>query len=332
MNKKLLTAAVGAALAVSPMLAAQADVKVYGRAQVEIGNTDGGTATTDQFHTTDKSMGRIGVTGSEDLGNGLKAIFKFEWKVDTTLGGAAVGTRESYVGLKTGFGTFKAGAVRSPYKYAGGVKYDPFTATLLEARNSGGMSGGNWGHNGFLSNSVNYSSKAGSLSWGVTYSVDEQAIGTPAGASDGDLSVAVQYKSGPLHVFGALINDDDTDGVTGGQDGYESTKAGASYKFGNMKVLAQFEATETTTTAGVKTETDFLFVGFQWKFGGNNTLVAQIGEADATGTASDIDYTAVGVIHKFSKKTRAFAGVRTTDKATGSNDTDVWTIGLRKDF
>lgn len=46
-----------------------------------------------------------------------------------------VPARDLMVGLKGGFGTLELGSLKSAYKYGGGVKYDPFVATMLEARN-----------------------------------------------------------------------------------------------------------------------------------------------------------------------------------------------------
>ena len=97
MNKKLIALAVGAAMGVAPMAASAAKVTVYGHAQVEVHNTEvtvtlptslgGGSASADGNFLTDNARGRLGVKASEKLGNGMTAIAKFEWKIDTTLGG-----------------------------------------------------------------------------------------------------------------------------------------------------------------------------------------------------------------------------------------------------
>ena len=80
MKKKLLATAIGAALAASPMLAAQADVKLFGRVQVELAqetveaDTDGdGVNETDTsgYSFKDNALGRIGIAASEDLGGGI---------------------------------------------------------------------------------------------------------------------------------------------------------------------------------------------------------------------------------------------------------------------
>lgn len=61
---------------------------------------------------------RIGFKGSEDLGNGLKAI----WQIETvaSVGNGTVGNRgrDSFIGLEGGFGTVRAGYVSTPLKVA----------------------------------------------------------------------------------------------------------------------------------------------------------------------------------------------------------------------
>ena len=106
--------------------------------------------TTEGWTTEDNARGRFGIKASEDLGGGLTAIAKYEWKADTTdnksggniasvdiaesiigsdLNGdgdstdivtvnvtsdASLTSRESYVGLKGGFGTIMLGNLKSP--------------------------------------------------------------------------------------------------------------------------------------------------------------------------------------------------------------------------
>ena len=374
MNKKLLTAAVGMALAAGPMLAAQAGVKVYGKAQVELASedfddglagigdeflrtnkfnrgTNGGSTGDSAVTVEDNARGRIGIKASEDLGGGLKGIVLFEWKLDTTLGGNDTGQREAFVGLQGSWGTFKAGNLKTPYKYYGGVKYDPFVATNLEARRNGGMTGGLFGHNGFVSNALGYVSpkKKGPLQFWVVYVPDEKGLATTgngggAVGDDGDYSAGIKFGQKNWEVFGAIIHNQHNVASGTTQEDYDAIKVGGMWKMGPHKILAQYEDTdEDQSTAGTSNEGTILFVGYHLKFGGNNTLVVQVGDGELKfqGTAlpkQEHSYVTVGVIHKFSKKTRVFAGFSNTDidneagVATADGERDVITIGIRKDF
>lgn len=339
MNKKLLVAAVGAALTVGPVMSVYADVKVGGHAQVEFASeevdVDGGGEDDDFDRNTveDNGRGRIWITASEDLGGGLKGLAHYEFKVDTTGeagfdGGGNV--REKWVGLQGGFGTLKFGSVKSPYKYAGGVLWDAFVTTNLEARNNGGMSGGVFGHNNFFDNSVNYQSpNFGGLTFGISYSIDENPAAA-ATAEDGDLAAAVEWKGGGLHLIAAIANDDGDFGggtpTVAEADDTDSSKIGARYDFGNFAVMAQFENVDPD--GGF--EEDILFLGFQAKVG-NWLWALQYGNEEIDDADLETDYLALGAFYSFSKTFSVFGGFRNTE-IDDVADTDAITIGLRKIF
>jgi len=315
MKQHLLVSAIALAVASST---ASAGVTVYGHAQVEVGQVDNGT--TDQTVVTDNARGRLGVKASEKLGNGLTAIAKFEWKLDTTSGGAATGQRESFVGLKGGFGTVEAGNLKSAYKYSGGVKYDPFVATLLEARGANGMSkgelgSGKYGHNSFMSNNIGYKTpKMGGFSGWATYSPDEGA------GTGGDYSFGLKFKQKMFEVFLAGVENETTAGG-------DAIKIGGQVKFGNFKVSGQYEQLDLNTASDI----DIFFLGGQAKFG-NNVVVAQFGNKDVDG-GNDGDYYTLGFIHNMSKKTRVHAGFSSHESlTTGGSDTDILAVGMRMKF
>jgi predicted porin len=80
---------------------------------------------------------RVGVKGSEDLGNGLKAIYQLELGVnfgDNNIPGGANGgisIRNSFVGLAGGFGTVLLGRHDTPLKISTG-KLDLFSDTMAD--------------------------------------------------------------------------------------------------------------------------------------------------------------------------------------------------------
>jgi len=383
MNKKLLAVAIGAALS-APMLV-QADVKIGGSAQVEIAaeeveSTVGTVTATDTLVTTeDNSRGRFWITADEDLGNGMKGLAHFEFRVDTTgvceseAGGSTCGTtdnvtgagtnetganvREKYVGLQTKLGTVKLGSIQQPYKYAGGVKWDAFVTTNLEARGNGGMSGGVFGHNNFFDNSLLYTSPSfAGVSFGVAYSFDDVAATSASGggnastADDGDYSAAVEWngKFGEgfgVHLIAALShNADNTAGSNFASTNAttDQTKIGAKFTFAkNYSVIAQYEQIEGSIVSGVTDiiDDDVYFLAFHATIG-PVLLALQYGntEEGGVGTNRDIDYLALGAFYNFSKTFSVFGGYRATNASqtlpAGVNDVDttVYTLGMRKNF
>ncbi len=123
--KKVLSLAIAAAL-VAPA-AAMADATLFGKAHFLIHNVDTtpskGADSTD-FWAVDSIHSRVGVKGSEDLGDGLTAVYHFEFKVNQD-NGDGLGDRNQFVGLAGGFGTVLVGRHDTPLKMSQG-KFDQF--------------------------------------------------------------------------------------------------------------------------------------------------------------------------------------------------------------
>jgi len=151
MNKKLLTLAVAASMAAP--VAAMADAVLYGKLHMSIDYAD----IEDGYEGWGLNGGgslpgvgranRIGVKGSEDLGNGLKAIYQVEFSVEMTEEGSAdadsgsadgVGMRNSFLGLAGDWGTVLVGRHDSPMKMSTG-KLDLFGDTLADMNGTVGF-------------------------------------------------------------------------------------------------------------------------------------------------------------------------------------------------
>jgi predicted porin len=133
--KKVLPLAIAAAL-VAPA-AAMADATVYGKIRVatdvvneELTISGVGTASDDRSGMSDQSS-RIGIKGSEDLGNGLKAIYQMEFGASVGEEFDSLSGRNAYVGVAGGFGTFLAGRHDTPMKMSTG-KLDLFADTIAD--------------------------------------------------------------------------------------------------------------------------------------------------------------------------------------------------------
>ncbi|HEZ4471838.1 TPA: porin [Neisseria meningitidis] len=131
--RKKLTALVLSALP----LAAVADVSLYGEIKAGVEGRNIQAQLTEQLQVTNGVQGNqvkvtkaksrirtkisdfgsfIGFKGSEDLGEGLKAVWQLEQDVSVAGGGASQwGNRESFIGLAGEFGTLRAGRVANQF-------------------------------------------------------------------------------------------------------------------------------------------------------------------------------------------------------------------------
>jgi predicted porin len=331
MNKKLLAVAVGATLAAAPMLSAQAaKVTVYGQAEVEIVDvsTDNSPTIDGTYQGDDNGRSRWGIKAEQDLGNGMKAIAKYEFQLDPSNGDDQV-ARSQYVGLSGGFGELRLGRDHGAYKTAGGVAWDPYVATFMQARRGGGMSGGTFGHNSFRNDLIGYTTPKGLGGfWGqVQFVVDDR------NGDDGDYHLAGGWKGGPLEIIVAANNDDSKDA--------QNRKIGARYNSGGLTAAVQYEDVENgdgirlngVSTGASTADGSFLWVNLGYKFG-NNLVSGSLGNFSSDTAASDVDYLAIGVTHFFDKKTRVYGGYAKIDADGGTtvDSADMWGVGIRFDF
>jgi predicted porin len=133
-KKKLLAIAVASATAgamTGPTVAFAAGPTLYGQAHVSLDYFDN-----DSNKSLDASsnISRIGVKGSQDLGNGLAAIYLMEWQVnmtDTDAGTNTLSARNRYAGLKSdSLGTLVVGRHDTPVKVIG-RKVDLFWSSQM---------------------------------------------------------------------------------------------------------------------------------------------------------------------------------------------------------
>ncbi|MDR0996132.1 MAG: porin, partial [Zoogloeaceae bacterium] len=143
MNKKLIALAVAGALASAPALA-QTNVTIYG--SIDMGfshrgdNVASGVSSKNAIDSGISAGNRLGFKGTEDLGNGLKALFTLEAGFEADTGDSTQSKRlfgrQAFVGLTSDtLGTVIAGRIYTPH-YSLLSKIDPFAAgTVGQYRN-----------------------------------------------------------------------------------------------------------------------------------------------------------------------------------------------------
>jgi len=116
---------------------------------------------------------RFGFKGEEDLGAGMKAIFRLENGFDPQTGQAnqngRLFGRYSYVGLASAYGTVKLGRQDTEGFNLFG-EFDPLTV--------GNYTANSWAYfitGGRIDNAISYDGKFGGLNVGATYGFGEQA-------------------------------------------------------------------------------------------------------------------------------------------------------------
>ncbi len=315
MNKKLLSVAVAAAM-VAPMLAS-ADATLYGRVRTHLVYTDtDATGVDDEWDVEDQSS-RLGVKGSEDLGNGLKAIYQYEFDVDAADDGTFSG-RLAYVGLSGGFGTMAIGRQWLPY-YGSVDKIDVYDVNSMNDTYLGPTRTGN----AISYISPNFSGFSAKLALIVS---DEGGLQSGDAITQlGDDTVdawnlSADYNNGPLSVGASYLTfegDIDTDlwGIAG------------SYKFGDMfKLIAQYEDFDSGD-ADIDAD-EWTIMGLFYF--GNNTITGSYGSVDVDVSGSDDDdQWVLGFKHNFSKRTSVH--VEYEDSEVGI-DHERFGVGIRHDF
>jgi|SRR3989338_4876277 len=137
MKKNLITLAVASTLAAvvvsAPAFADTSNVNVYGVVSLSYDLTDNGAIGTNKVSS---NTSRMGLKGSEDLGDGLSAVWQIEQGINIDNAGTATGfaTRNSFLGLSSSSaGTVLLGRHDTPYKIAS-RSFDVFGDTIADNR------------------------------------------------------------------------------------------------------------------------------------------------------------------------------------------------------
>ena len=321
MKKSLIALA---ALAAVGAASAQSSVTLYGIADISAGvvEVDGFSRKTG-FNKANLQQSRVGIKGSEDLGNGLKAVFNYEHGFNSANGAFAGGeARRAVVGLQGGFGSVLLGRDKLPlYRLTEDTSADSisdFSTTNLvgDKRTNGVHYAGNFGGVG-VSAAVGYNRK--------------DNLATGADTQDTTYGLGLSYATGPFMV-----------GIAGEQIKSESGSPlvtaskvtnygiGGTYDFTAAKVFANYLVSDIDGAAGKDKEAN---IGVKVPFGAAS-LVAEVGYNDGHGY-DGIDYN-VGANYAFSKRTDAYVRAARVDSfdydAGGDTDTTKYAVGLRHKF
>ncbi len=223
-ERKLIALAVAGALGIPAAASAQqSTVQIYGRLYPEftVAKTSGATPAGASSSTLgkaptgvdlksrnsiDASNSRIGFRGTEDLGRGLKAIFQIETTVNIDDGASPpLANRDSFVGLRGGFGTVRLGNMTTVFKDLGdpvgilGISSGNFVSlsNLISSRVPFSTNGAGSFHLRRASSLMYDSPEFGGFQIHLQYGPDEIRTGN----LNADLwSAGIEYKRGPIEV------------------------------------------------------------------------------------------------------------------------------------
>ncbi len=319
MNKKLLVAAIGAAL-VGGAAVAQAEVKLYGHGHLSVDSLDRDNNADDGSLFVSDNSSRIGIRATEDVGGGLKAVAQFELLLGgdttTTKGEKGIDTnraspstnRDNYVGLEGGFGALRIGVIDTATKDIGGIADLFYREQLGESRaiiNVGGA-------DARVESGVHYlSPDFGGLSFKFQYGTEDDF------ASDDKIMAAnVRWTAGPLTLGLGILNDENT-GV--GVEDTDVMRAAVKFDVGGGFTVAALYQTVDNIGGANGADQDAMGIGASFK-AGNNIFKAQFYTADERDNAPNTggDQTSIGWDHLFSKTVKGYVTYATTSNESAA--------------
>jgi len=324
MKKHLLALA---ALATVSGVAVAQSATVYGilDTSIVVNNNSTGGAKKTSLESGNWLPSLFGITGTEDLGGGLKANFKLEANLNTDTGaagkdiagGPAAGglfDRQAWVGLSGSFGEFRAG------KQIDALFLQSFLNNVrLSHANSAAVIGGlgvgrTWDGTIFSANTVSYTTPSyNGAKLTAQYQFGEQAGNNSAGKG---VAFLVNY-DGIKDLSLSLGQKNDNHGTTGA-DLLETNLVGAVYKLGAFQLNAQFNQYKYKAT-GQKTNLQEFGVGYAI----SPALTAAVNYVDYENTTSagvkqTSDVTSVSLKYALSKRTSVYTMASRADKVTNS--------------
>ena len=325
MQKKLIALAIASAFS-APVFADNANFTFYGVADVSYDSintgdgtsaANGGTAVTGTSkRVVSSNVSKFGFKGSEDLGDGLAAIWQIEQQIN--IDDAAKNTfasRNTFAGMKGGFGTVLLGIHDTPYKLST-RKLDVFGDSIADNRALLGAVTGTSAAAAFDGRQSNVLAYISPSMGGVTAAiatVNLKEANTTSAQGDGSaLSLGVMYDVAPF--YGAVgYEKHSLDYVTAGAN-ESATKVGFGFSQDMFSVGAVYE--KTSDNQGVAQENKYghnaYYLAGMLKMGLSAVKVAY-GKAGVLGTGasqiadSDATMLAVGYDHGLSKRTKLYA-------------------------
>jgi predicted porin len=363
MKKSLIATAVAAGVLATG--AAQASPTVYGILHLSIdtfsdahyGPGGSGDLLVPDEPNMKSNTSAIGVKGSEDLGGGLKAIYKAEFKIDPFSGNNSLQRRDVWVGLKGGWGKLAAGTMSTNYKQMGG-KIDPLYRTVAEARGilnmqSPAHGGAGTDGEGRQEQTLQYTTpKMAGIELVLNTTVAAKGADcTGTVGCDETIGIGIRWSNKNWLVYADYLDPNapgtgkftSGTGYTGGGQDESIAKIGGKWSNKAFQVGAQYEMTEDQLGG------DYMYLNGLWNVNKKNAVTVSYGMQDNISSAFNLAY-----VFSMSKQTNVYAAwgsveadsvgsyvLKPTgspgtgfkmDGATPQDDGSVLSLGIRKSF
>jgi GBP family porin len=315
-KSKTLSSAILVAL-LATAASAQAAPEFYGNIDLGVGvqKLNGKTAT--RVDNGNSSASTFGIRGSEDLGNGLKAIFQMEgsFKGDDGTTNVQTFNRDTFVGLSNGAHTVKFGRLKTLNR-AVVLEYDAFNASAWGIAMTAMDQNGN-----FAANSVQYDYASSVLKGSFQHTAGEKAEGgISAGSTD---AIQVRYANGPLSATLTHTRVDDAAPLAASTT---NTMIGAGYDFGVVKTTLMYQDSKASKVLPIDSR---FVVSATAPLNEAVSVMAQAGQVKlANGDNSNL--VALGGTYTLSKRTNLYASLTKSDMV--GQDSKQFVAGIRHKF
>ena len=315
--KKLITVAVAAAIL--PVSVMASGPVLYGKIHMSVAQIDNDAqagATEYKSLNLASNSSRIGVKGSEDLGNGITVGYLMEWSVGMD-GGPDLGARNRGITISGGMGTILLGRWDTPMKSLGRAVdlFGDRTGDIRQLTRYGTQIDNR------QDNVIAYlTPNMAGFNAAFAYVTDVGAvIGRDGTGDDTDLdalSATIAYTNGPAYVGIGYTKVMALEALGAVEEA--DFRIAGSYKIGAMKIVAGYTK---TNDGGGAADNDFSVwqVGGAYGFGSNTLKLQYADKSDGvSGDDDGASILSVGLDHAMSKRTSVYAEYTRTDNDAGA--------------
>ena len=348
MQKKIIALAIASALVAPAAFADTSNVTVYGKADMSYDYITTGTSAAAAAGVSkgnvSSNVSKLGLKGSEDLGDGLSAIWQIEQQINIDNSGATgngLATRNTFLGLKSNsIGTVLMGRHDTPYKISTRA-LDIFGDNIADNRSlMGGVSGRTAAasFDGRQTDVIAYITPSFSGFTGAIAYVNLNEAATTAAtvanfAAQGKanaLSLAAMYSAAPFYASLAyeehIIGNNATLGATPFAGSKEkATKLGLGYKADAFLVNFVYEKTSdnmTLTTGANKFGHSAYYLAGQYNISSTDAVKLAYGKSNQIGAVlnSGAKQYSLGYEHAMSKRTKLYAMYSKINNQAGASN------------